>query len=120
MSIVQRFINIVKTNIKKIDNDNLYLSQKDIDDLLKDDTDDELSKMIADANKQHFPDDILNAFNILKIQPTNDIKLISSQFKNLLNKYHPDKNNPNDKQFCNNKTAEIISNYTKIKNYLIK
>ena len=123
MSISKRFINIIKTNRIKI-NDEIYLSQSDINNFLKNDTDDELSKKIAEANNQYFPECIVKAFLILEIEPTKDIDLVSLQFRNLMNKYHPDKsidkNTTNTKQFFNNKTAEIITAYNKIKEHLEK
>ena len=116
MGITKRFINIVKTNRKDFDNTNL--SEAEIKDLLKDDSDDELSKMIEEAGKNYLPKDIVDAFFLMEIKPTKDLKLVSLQFKNLLNKYHPDKNSLDNKLFSNEKTTEIITAYNTIKNYL--
>ena len=117
MSITKRFINIVKTNRKNFD-DEKHFSPSEIDDLLRDDSADELSRMIAELGKEYFPYDIKNAFLSMEIQPTRDLDIISLQFKNLINKYHPDRNSNGDKQFFNNKTSEIISAHNKIKKYL--
>lgn len=119
MGIANRFINIVKTNRKDFDDDGV-LSEAEIYNLLKDDSDDELSKQISDASKNHIPVDIENAFVSLEMPPIKDLNLVSLQFKNLMNKYHPDKNSVADKQYFNDKTSEIISAYSKIKEYIEK
>ena len=122
VGITKRFINIVKTNRKNFDDFGNNLSEAEINNLLKDDSDDELSELIAEASQEYLPEYIANAFASMEMKPTKDFDLVLLQFKNLMNKYHPDKNaNPsNNKQFLNEKTAEIIAAYNSIKEFLEK
>ena len=118
MDIAKRFINILRTNKKEF-NEKSFLSDADIDNLLKDDSNDELSKMIADAS--NFPLEIISAFAIMDMEHTQDISLVTLQFRNLMNKYHPDKNTYfNDNKTFNKKSSDIIEAYNLIKNYLEK
>ena len=118
MDIAKRFVNIVKTNKKNFNDTNL--SEEEINSLLMDNSDDELSRQIAEANKKYYPKDIMEAFGIMEMKATDDMKLVSLQFKNLMNKYHPDKSSVTAEQSSNTKTAEIIVAHNIIKEYFIK
>jgi DnaJ-domain-containing protein 1 len=122
MGIAKRFINIVKTNRKDFD-DEIYLSESDVDSLLKDNSDNELSTLIVEASKNNFPKNIIDAFISMEMRETRNIELVTLQFKDLINKYHPDRNSnvsDNEKLFFNKKTSEIIKAYNTIKKYLEK
>jgi DnaJ-class molecular chaperone len=55
------------------------------------------------------------------MEHTQDMSLVTLQFRNLMNKYHPDKNTYfNDNKTFNKKSSDIIEAYNLIKNYLEK
>lgn len=61
-------------------------------------------------------------FDILEIEPTNEIAEIKSGYKKCLLKYHPDKVNQSDKgalKIANIKTVSIINAYEILKSNLI-
>jgi DnaJ-domain-containing protein 1 len=127
MGIVNRFFNIVKTNLKNnsyFHNDTEHFTEAQINDLLNDDTDEELKKIIDGLNNKtnniNFSVEVRNAFRTLGISETTDINIITAAFKQKIMQYHPDKNtNVSAEEYKQlvSKSTNIINAYNTIKNF---
>ena len=134
MGIADRLINIAKMNLnfsKKTDD---YFENIDIDEILADEKDEELKKIIDELNdkninnnvkyfnetKKEIPEEVKNVFLGLNAEISSTYEEVKTIFKKELKRYHPDKhsNLTNEKRkFLEEKTMELIKSFNVIKKY---
>jgi len=128
MSIINRIIKIVKNEVSaKMNKGNQFdfLSAEQLDSIIADDRDDELRNIINNLKSEvaEYPTEVINAFKTLGINPTSDINNITTAFRNLIKKHHPDNfaKAPQEEQTKNaNHTKSIIEAFDIIKNFFAK
>lgn len=100
-----------------------YLTQQQIEDLLADDSDNDLKNSIDNLQSKAYvnmPAEVRSAFHTLNISETSDMDVVTTAFRKQMQKFHPDKNTnatQDTQKQLQNKTSEIIKAYNLIKNY---
>lgn len=127
MSIASRLLNIIKLKMSDKDiseaKSSSYLTQQQIEDLLADDSDNDLKNSIDNLQSKAYvnmPAEVRSAFHTLNISETSDMDVVTTAFRKQMQKFHPDKNTnatQDTQKQLQNKTSEIIKAYNLIKNY---